>query len=65
MDINRKLYIMYHCPCLDGVFSLMSFMMPIITKIKLENWTIQTYLDHLINYLESLKLVEEKADFAN
>lgn len=57
---RKKLYIMYHDPCMDGIFSLMSLMMPLITKIRKEGWTIQKYREFLIAYLEKLKIEENK-----
>lgn len=47
MQTQGKLYVMYHDPCLDGIYSLAGMMLPIITKIKKDNWTIQDFLNHL------------------
>ena len=29
---------MYHDPCLDGIYSLLGIMLPIITKIRRDRW---------------------------
>lgn len=40
MKKDGKLYVIYHNPCLDGIYSLTGLMLPIITKIKKDGWKI-------------------------
>ena len=44
MITQAKLYVMYHDPCLDGIYSLLGIMLPIITKIRRDGWKITDIL---------------------
>lgn len=38
---------MYHDPCLDGIYSLLGIMLPIITKIRRDGWRISEILNQI------------------
>ena len=49
---NKKIYIMYHYPCLDGIYSLMNMMMIIKTKVKFDNWTFDQIYQKIEDYIK-------------
>jgi hypothetical protein len=55
MDSHGNLYVMYHNPCLDGVYSMAGLMLPILTKVRRDGWTIRQYMSTLEQALISLK----------
>lgn len=48
---NSKIYMIYHCPCLDGTFTLMNLMMILRTKVSLDHWTFNHLYKHIETYL--------------
>jgi len=56
MENKPRLFIMYHDPCLDGVYAMTGMMLPILTKIRRDKWTIPMYMDFLEEKLEKIKL---------
>ncbi|CAD8160453.1 unnamed protein product [Paramecium octaurelia] len=51
---SSKLYIIDHDPCLDGIYSLTGLVLPILVKIRKDNWTIQQYLELLKSELSKI-----------
>ncbi|CAD8161367.1 unnamed protein product [Paramecium pentaurelia] len=51
---QSKLYVIYHDPCLDGIYSLTGLVLPILVKIRKDNWTIQQYLELLKSELSKI-----------
>lgn len=49
---NSKIYMLYHCPCLDGTYTLMNLMLVIRTKVTLYNWTFDRLYERIVNYLK-------------
>lgn len=46
---------MYHDPCLDGVYSMLGMVLPILTKVRRDGWTIPQYTRHLEKVLLAIK----------
>lgn len=55
MEKKRRLFVMYHDPCLDGVYAMTGMMLPILTKIRRDKWSIAMYMDFLEEKLEKIK----------
>ena len=50
MDCIKKkqmIYILYHWPCLDGIYSLMNLALVLKTKLSLDNWSFERLYETL------------------